>query len=63
MNRPEPTAIDPTTEPASQDSTGGAKLPYSIPRITCWGDLRTLTLGGSPGQFDSANPNFTAPQM
>lgn len=34
--------------------TGPAsKRPYRRPELTCLGDLRSVTLGGSPGTLDS----------
>ncbi len=33
-----------------------AKKPYSPPRLITYGDLRTLTLGPSPGIGESGNP-------
>lgn len=33
-----------------------AKKPYATPRLTTYGDLRTLTLGPSPGIGESGNP-------
>ncbi len=33
-----------------------AKKPYAPPRLTAYGDLRTLTLGPSPGIGESGNP-------
>lgn len=31
------------------------RLPYETPRLVCLGDVRDLTLGGSPGTGDSGN--------
>lgn len=33
--------------------TSKSRRPYTSPRLSELGDLRTLTLGGSPGAFDS----------
>lgn len=33
-----------------------AKRPYEAPRLAVFGDLRTLTLGPSPGIGESGNP-------
>ena len=33
-----------------------AKRPYSTPRLTCHGDVRTMTMAGSPGVGDSGAP-------
>lgn len=41
-----------TQEPVSS-ATPGLRRPYTSPRLTVLGDLRTLTLGGSPGANDS----------
>jgi len=41
----------------------GGRRPYAPPRLEALGDLRTLTLGGSPGLGDSGDPlNFEPPQ-
>jgi hypothetical protein len=32
------------------------KAPWVEPRLECFGDVRTLTLGGSPGVNESNNP-------
>jgi hypothetical protein len=38
------------------------RKPYHKPLLEELGDLRTMTLGGSPGIGDfSGDPNFTAP--
>lgn len=47
-----------TSEVAPASAT---RRPYSPPQLRCWGDVRDITLGGSAGQFDSANPSFTEP--
>lgn len=41
----------------------GGRRPYAPPRLEALGDLRSLTLGGSPGLGDSGDPlNFEPPQ-
>lgn len=35
---------------------GAAKRPYEPPKLILFGDLRTLTLGPSPGIGESGNP-------
>lgn len=30
-----------------------AKRPYSTPRLACYGDVRTMTMAGSPGSGDT----------
>jgi hypothetical protein len=30
-----------------------ARLPYATPHLRCFGDVRDVTLGGSPGVGDS----------
>jgi hypothetical protein len=37
------------------------RRPYRSPRLERLGDLRNLTLGGSPGMGDSANSAIEAP--
>jgi hypothetical protein len=32
--------------------------PYQTPKLTALGDVRDLTLGGSPGTGDSGNPGI-----
>jgi len=32
---------------------------YQRPTLTRYGDMRTMTLGGSPGEFDSGGGVFT----
>ena len=32
-----------------------ARLPYVAPKLLCLGDVRDLTLGGSPGTGDSGS--------
>jgi len=39
--------------PVSASSETPKRRPYTSPRLTELGDLRTLTLGGSPGANDS----------
>ncbi len=34
----------------------GAKRPYHAPQLVVFGDLRTVTLGPSPGIGESGNP-------
>ncbi len=33
-----------------------SRKPYTTPLLECFGDVRSLTLGGSPGTNDSGNP-------
>lgn len=35
-----------------------SRRPYSTPRLTVFGDLRGITLGGSPGISDSGGSNM-----
>lgn len=39
------------------------RRPYRSPVLTRFGDVRGLTLGGSPGIDDSGNPNQEALRM
>ena len=34
---------------------GRARRPYATPRLVSYGKLRDVTLGGSPGMFDSGS--------
>jgi hypothetical protein len=46
-----------SSDPAARDGARGDDLrPYSPPRLEVLGDVRDLTLGGSPGVGDSGNP-------
>ncbi len=48
--------------PTGQGASAGGRLPYAPPRLEVLGDVRDLTLGGTPGLGDSGNPmNFQAP--
>ncbi len=38
------------------------KRPYHKPTLTMHGDVRDLTLGGSPGTGESANPGHKKPK-
>lgn len=37
------------------------KQSYATPRLICHGDIRGITLGGSPGISDSGNPGAEKP--
>lgn len=37
------------------------RKPYSAPRLELYGDIRSLTLGGSPGTGDSGGQLLTQP--
>ena len=37
------------------------KRPYSAPRLICYGDVRTMTMGGSPGLGDSGTEGIEKP--
>jgi len=39
--------------PSASAETSKPRRPYTSPRLSELGDLRTLTLGGSPGANDS----------
>lgn len=41
--------------------TDGELQPYGAPRLTAYGDLRCVTLGGSPGVLDSGSPSIRDP--
>ena len=41
------------SKPFSIQPLSEAKQPYSTPRLVCYGDIRGMTLGGSPGNGDS----------
>ncbi len=42
--------------PVSQIPAAGSKRPYVPPRLVVFGDLRTFTLGPTPGTGESGNP-------
>lgn len=47
-------------EPAvGRDATSPPRRPYRQPRLDCLGDVRDLTLGGTPGTGDSPDPANT----
>lgn len=46
----------PNPEPRLQDRVPVPRRPYEAPRLVVFGDLRTLTLGPSPGIGESGNP-------
>jgi hypothetical protein len=54
------TTGQPTQEPTDRASRP-ARRPYSRPLATIQGDIRTLTLGGSPGSLDSGNAGTQQP--
>ncbi len=43
------------------DTASGGKRRYQAPRLTAYGDVRSLTLGGSPGPLDSGDSGTKAP--
>jgi hypothetical protein len=48
----------------AQPNTGTGRRkrkPYSAPKLELYGDIRSLTLGGSPGSGDSGGPLVTQP--
>lgn len=49
--------IDPRTPSSAPDRASDSRKPYAPPVLRSVGDLRSLTLGGSPGVNDSG-PNF-----
>ena len=38
------------------------RKPYKSPRLVCLGDIRSATLGGSPGTGDSGDAGFKCPR-
>ncbi|HXU34120.1 MAG TPA: lasso RiPP family leader peptide-containing protein [Thermoanaerobaculia bacterium] len=46
----------PSLAPLLQNLVPGPKRPYEPPKLIVFGDLRTLTLGPSPGIGESGNP-------
>lgn len=57
---------DPSSDPRpAQPNTGTGRQkrkPYSAPKLELYGDIRSLTLGGSPGVGDSGNQlNYQPP--
>ena len=56
--------MQPETEPTAlqPEVAGQNRRAYARPRLEVLGDIRDLTLGGSPGVGDSGNPaNFEPP--
>lgn len=49
--------MSPSSVPLSQvaDEHRGVRATYEAPRLLCLGDVRDLTLGGSPGTGDSSS--------
>jgi len=41
------------TEPQPKELGAGAAVVYHAPRLVCYGDIRTRTMGATGGQFDS----------
>lgn len=54
--------IHETDQPTVGGNTTQRKK-YRKPKLEVLGDLRSLTLGGSPGVNDTGNPFVTQPQM
>jgi hypothetical protein len=48
----------PRREPGA---SGEGKRPYTSPRLVSYGRLRDVTLGGSPGMFDSGSVSTRKP--
>ncbi|MCB1628644.1 MAG: lasso RiPP family leader peptide-containing protein [Xanthomonadales bacterium] len=46
------------SERSDQNATSPSKQPYETPELRSLGDVRDLTLGGSPGTGDSGNPSL-----
>jgi hypothetical protein len=51
----------PTERPQTAPASGGARPPWSAPRLIRHGDVRALTLGGSTGVFESGQPGTFRP--
>jgi hypothetical protein len=51
----------PAPPPAGTTGPGARRRPYAPPRLEALGDVRDLTLGGSPGLGDSGNPTVFQP--
>ena len=49
----------PGAEPSIPGNAGRHRKPYRKPQLEELGDLRTLTLGGSPGTGDSGGGMFS----
>lgn len=52
--RPYGAPMDGHLEASSAEQKVGLRRVYRSPRLQCFGDIRTLTLGGSPGFSDSS---------
>lgn len=60
MSRDEETRTGRETASEGPPREAARRRPYHTPRLERLGDLRSLTLGGSPGAGDSTDPlNFT----
>ena len=51
------------TQRATVQVKGNPRKPYSKPQLEMLGDLRNLTLGGSPGSGDSSNAGVQNPTI
>lgn len=59
INRQEEVCSDP--EDGRIEPCEARRLPYITPRLELLGDVRDLTLGGSPGTGDSSQPFLQNP--
>lgn len=49
--------------PETQGMPAPGRRAYVRPRLEVFGDLRDLTLGGTPGSGDSGNPGMEDPPI
>jgi hypothetical protein len=49
------------TKPVARSSNGGQKLPYTAPKLTVYGDLRTITAGKGGTKNEAGLPKTWTP--
>lgn len=49
--------------PAAEGAPAPRRRSYACPRLEVLGDIRDLTLGGTPGTGDSGNPGLEDPPL
>ena len=57
----EPPSTDQQKTSTTDIPSGKRRRPYSSPRLETYGDIRTLTTGGSPGIGDSGSATTRRP--
>lgn len=51
-----------SSQPLAERLPAAVRQPWVRPRLECFGDVRQVTMGGSPGVFESNNPGNRAPR-